>query len=798
MFTASNSAQKVPPPAANSPVWQAGTLRLRFRAWWIALGYAVVATLWIYFSDTAMALLIPDMDLLVRVSVYKGLGFVAVTSLILLLLMKHTFRAIEDGCEAVKRHEVEILRRSRLYSALSQINQSIVWSTSREMLFAKVCRALAEHGGFHPAWIAWHDPETLRLEPVAEFGDDKGYLKDIAIFSDERPEGRGPVGRAFREGCPVVCNDYSKDPATLPWREKALACGIRAGAAFPIQLNGMVVGTLNVYAGEADFFQEPEIALLSEAAMDLSFALDNFRIKEEREKAETIAQTEQLFSDTMIESMPGIVYFYDAEGKFLRWNSNFEAVSLYSREEIARMHPREFFTAKDQPVLEARIAEAFERGETSLEAHFLSKDGSQTPYFFTGRRVQFQDKTCLVGMGIDVSERHRVEQALRQSEQRYRTTLDNILEGCQILGFDLSYLYLNDVAETHNRRPNRDLLGRKMPEVWPGIERTRVFSMIKRCLKERTADEREVEFDFGDGTKGWFDVRVQPCEEGVLVLSIDKTKRKLAEDALRKLNQSLENQVAERTELLESALMRAEAADRIKSAFLATMSHELRTPLNSIIGFTGILLQEMAGPLNPEQTKQLGMVRGSARHLLALINDVLDISKIEAGQLEIRADPFDLEESTRRVVSIIQPMIDKHSLEFHMEIEPGLPPVHSDQRRVEQILLNLLNNAIKFTPQGHVLLSIDSVPGSNQSPEAVRIRVVDTGIGIKSEDLPLLFKPFRQLDSGLTRQHEGTGLGLAICKRLTELLGGEIYARSEWERGSEFTFILPTQRKTRP
>ncbi|MBK9346052.1 MAG: transporter substrate-binding domain-containing protein [Burkholderiales bacterium] len=269
--------------------------------------------------------------------------------------------------------------------------------------------------------------------------------------------------------------------------------------------------------------------------------------------------------------------------------------------------------------------------------------------------------------------------------------------------------------------------------------------------------------------------------------------------------QQLERRVMERTsqlaqtnaELLDAKL-RAEAADRIKSSFLATMSHELRTPLNSIIGFTGIVLQQLAGPLNAEQAKQLGMVRDSSRHLLALINDVLDISKIEAGELKVGRAPFDLGASVRKVAAIVEPLADKKHLQLQVDIPADLGTMHSDARRVEQVLLNLLGNAIKFTDKGRVHLQArrvdDYLPAEGtHAVAAVRIQVQDTGMGIRDEDLSLLFMPFRQLDSELSRKHDGTGLGLAICRRLTELMGGQIQASSVWGQGSVFTVTLPLE-----
>ena len=258
----------------------------------------------------------------------------------------------------------------------------------------------------------------------------------------------------------------------------------------------------------------------------------------------------------------------------------------------------------------------------------------------------------------------------------------------------------------------------------------------------------------------------------------------------------LERIVAERTGELAHAKERAEAADHIKSAFLATMSHELRTPLNSIIGFTGIVLKGLAGPLNPEQSKQLEMVRSSSRHLLALINDVLDISKIEAGQLEVARERFNLCVSIDKVVDIVTPLASKKGLELLVHIAPVVDEAVGDQRRVEQILLNLLNNAIKFTDKGAVTLIVELVPyfrhaASTFGQPAVRMSVSDTGIGIKPDDLETLFQPFRQIESGLSRNYEGTGLGLAICRRLADLMDGDISAESTWTKGSRFSFTLP-------
>ncbi|MBM9615228.1 transporter substrate-binding domain-containing protein [Desulfobulbus rhabdoformis] len=240
-------------------------------------------------------------------------------------------------------------------------------------------------------------------------------------------------------------------------------------------------------------------------------------------------------------------------------------------------------------------------------------------------------------------------------------------------------------------------------------------------------------------------------------------------------------------ETLRRAMEKAQEADRTKSSFLATMSHELRTPLNSIIGFTGILVQGLAGPLNEEQSKQLQMVQKSSRHLLSLINDVLDISKIEAGQLELSHESFDLNPTLTHVLSLVTPLAEEKGLTLEFQVKPQLGSICADKRRFEQILINLLNNAIKFTEQGSVILACQA------KENEICLSIRDTGIGMEKKELKEVFQPFHQVESGLARKHEGSGLGLAICQRLAAQMGGVITVASTLGQGSTFTLTLPRE-----
>lgn len=305
-----------------------------------------------------------------------------------------------------------------------------------------------------------------------------------------------------------------------------------------------------------------------------------------------------------------------------------------------------------------------------------------------------------------------------------------------------------------------------------------------------------------DGELLWVNVQAELSRdrfgkpEALLGTIADITDRVRASEQIQKLHEDLqrhaaelERRVAERTAELVVAKEAAESADRLKSSFLATMSHELRTPLNSIIGFSGILLQNLAGPLNDEQRRQLAMVYSSANHLLALINDVLDLSKIEAGQLPLAVEPFDLRTSIEKTVELVRPQSAKKGLLVEVVVDPDLGTWTGDRRRFEQILLNLLSNGIKFTEEGGVRVEAKAGDGE------VSFAVTDTGLGIKHEEMDRLFRPFSQLDGGINKRHEGTGLGLSICRRLVEMFGGKLWVKSEWGRGSTLGFELPRPQK---
>jgi signal transduction histidine kinase len=231
----------------------------------------------------------------------------------------------------------------------------------------------------------------------------------------------------------------------------------------------------------------------------------------------------------------------------------------------------------------------------------------------------------------------------------------------------------------------------------------------------------------------------------------------------------------------------------MKSAFIANMSHELRTPLNAIIGFTGALLMKLPGPLTPEQDKQLNTIRTSARHLLSLINDILDVAKIEAGKVTLELETVQCQDIVKDVVDTLRPLAVQKNLTLEMELANPAIMLETDRRALTQILLNLGNNAIKFTESGTVRVTLAEKPGDNGGPNIIEFSVADSGAGIREEDQAKLFQAFSQLDSTSTRHAEGAGLGLYLCQNLANLIGGSLFFKSDFGHGSTFTLALPAK-----
>ncbi|MFD0834358.1 ATP-binding protein [Mariniflexile aquimaris] len=433
-----------------------------------------------------------------------------------------------------------------------------------------------------------------------------------------------------------------------------------------------------------------------------------------------------------------------------------------------------------------------------------------------GETVYDEYQIAIKTFGIiqDISERKEFEEVLTNSALLYRSLTSNAPVAIFNINMEGECTYVNEEWMKYSGMNFTESMRFGWHNALHPEDKDRVLKEWQEAFSNNCEFKTELRFLDKKGKVIYLSVKATELVDsknniyGYIGIASDITERIENERELLNYKNNLEELVNSRTEELnegkeallnlledlnfqsvelEKEKVKAQSADLMKSSFLATMSHELRTPMNSIIGFTGILLKEYAGPLNEEQKKQLTMVKTSGQHLLGLINDVLDISKIEAGKLKVSLYPFNYLKILEKTLDFLLPQAAKKGLVFKTEISQLHITLNSDERRVEQVLLNLISNAIKFSNKGSITVQVDVVD------DMLITQIKDQGIGIAPKDLNKLFMPFIQLDSGLSRSHEGTGLGLAICRNLIEKLGGTIEAKSKVGKGSVFTFKLPLE-----
>jgi signal transduction histidine kinase len=390
-----------------------------------------------------------------------------------------------------------------------------------------------------------------------------------------------------------------------------------------------------------------------------------------------------------------------------------------------------------------------------------------------------------------VLELEQSSKALQQSELTKRIIMESMPDLVIQMDLDGRYLSITGGASVRVKRPFKKVTEFTLNDFMSSklVEQRLYYAHKAVESGEMQIYEQEIEIE---GDPRIEEVRLARLNDReVLTIVRDVTEQKQFEQQLQELNQSLEHKVQQRTVELQLANEELVRATRLKDEFLANMSHELRTPLNAVLAMTEGLQAQVYGDLNERQLKCLKTIESSGNHLLELINDILDLAKIESGQIKLEYAPTSIPQLCQSSLSFVKQQALKKQIQLHMIIPPHLPTIQVDERRIRQVLINLLNNAVKFTPDGgHVRLEVMLLTlESNQ--EYVRIKVTDTGIGIAPENIDKLFKPFIQIDSALNRKYEGTGLGLALVKQIVELHSGRVELTSELGVGSCFTVEFP-------
>jgi PAS domain S-box-containing protein len=498
-----------------------------------------------------------------------------------------------------------------------------------------------------------------------------------------------------------------------------------------------------------------------------------------------------------------LVLLIDArDGRVLDANDRALEAYGYAREEMLERTVFDLRPPDDAGRARARhrFAALLGRGSGTFVVEHLRRDGQPITLDVSARTCEFEGRRYIQAIGRDIGERleqeRRVAAVAAERDrllERYRQLIEVSPAGIFRTDARGHTVYMSPRAATIVGMPLAECLGLGWtraihPDDAPWVGRQWQDYIASGGSTPYAPEARLVQ---ADGGVRWVLAQISPEHDasGTIVGHIgtitDVTALKTAQVALRQARDHLEERVAERTRELEAAKNVAEHSDRVKSAFLSTMSHELRTPLNSILGFTDVILQGLSGPLTEPQRRQLEIVRESSAHLRALIEDVLDISRIEAGQVGLEFAPVDLHELVARRVESFGAEAARKRLALEFEAGDAVPVVRTDGKRVGQIVNNLLSNAIKFTEHGGVRTTLRLVG------DDVELAVVDTGIGIPPDALVTLFNPFTQVTRPGGRLHEGTGLGLAISRNLARALGGDVTVRSDLDRGSTFTLRLP-------
>ena len=425
-----------------------------------------------------------------------------------------------------------------------------------------------------------------------------------------------------------------------------------------------------------------------------------------------------------------------------------------------------------------------------------------TSHWWTPRIVLTTGLFFTACLARHVFNRRRAEAALRARElqqrtlaEQYRRLMDSLDNFIIASDYEGRFLYMNEVAAAQMGGTSTALIGKTMHELFSEQMAIKQLHGIRQVMR----DDKGAVFEYLNvvhGQSRWQRTSIQPIHDEaghvsyVLINSTDIHDLKTMQQALQELNRTLEERVKLRTTDLIRVNAELEHAVRAKDAFLANMSHELRTPLNVILSLSEILLEQHRGPLNERQQLALHSIESSGRHLLALINDILDLSKIEAGKAELHYEPILITNVCHASLALVKELAVKKGLHMQVafQLNDELARLQADPKRLKQMLVNLLSNAIKFTPAGGTV-SLEVT--TDMSAAVIRFAVQDTGIGIAPAEQARLFQPFTQLDSGLSRVHEGTGLGLALVRHLAELHGGSVRVESEIGQGSCFTITLP-------
>ncbi len=526
----------------------------------------------------------------------------------------------------------------------------------------------------------------------------------------------------------------------------------------------------------------------------------------ERRRWEEILRQSEEFSSTLLKNAPYPLLVLNTDTSIKYVNPALEKLSGFSLPEVISMKaPHPWWTEETWDKTNRGFREALKKGTTGREELFKKKNGERfwvninaTPVIVDGEYKYH------IANWVDVTERKRIEEQLKESRDYLEKQNDAIPD--MVFNVKLperTIQYVNRSVEGILGYKPEECIGQSVEFLYPSRE---IYVDVGRRIQKGIEQGKSVVISEHsmrrkDGSLFFFEARVTflwEADKIVAAISVvrDITERRRMEQELREKSRLLEiknrelqmqsRELMMQEQVLVEKTRELEVASKAKSEFLAHMSHELRTPLNVVIGFSELMLDGAVGSLDEEHKQCLNDILGSGQHLLSLINDILDLSKIEAGKMELKMRNITLQNILETLKNEMTAIISRRKQNLELVIEEELPPVRADRGKIRQVLINLLSNSTKFTPDGgHLRVEVFKNNGWCQ------VSVIDDGIGIKKKDQRTIFEPFSQLDGLLLSESGGTGLGLAIAKQIIEKHGGRIWVKSEYGKGSQFHFTLP-------
>ncbi len=492
-------------------------------------------------------------------------------------------------------------------------------------------------------------------------------------------------------------------------------------------------------------------------------------VTERIEAEEKLKASEEQFRHSMDNMLEG-VQIHDFDWKYIYVNNALEKLSTYSKEELLGYTLMEKYPGIEQSPLFEKLNQCMtDRVPQHFETEFNFPNGTKADFELS---IQPIPEGVFI-LSIDITERKKAEEKLKASEEQFRNSMDNMLEGVQIIGFDWRYIYVNNSMAKHGKYSKEQLIGATVMEMYPGIERTEIFKVYQRCFDERVPIHLENEFEYPDGDVAWFELSFLPVPEGIFILSIDITERKIAEQRIKKMNTELEKRVNKRTAELKKANEELEA-------FSYSVSHDLRAPLRAIIGFSAILEEDYSNKLDDEAKRITAVIKSNTVKMGNLIDDLLTFSRM--GRHDIVKTHINSEALVKEVINGIQ---DSEADRIEWVIHP-LKDVLADANTIRQVWINIISNAVKYSGTTEApRIQI----GSFEHEGKIVFFVEDNGVGFDQKYAGKLFKVFQRLHS--SDQFEGTGIGLAIVDKIVSKHGGSVWAEAELNKGATFYFSLP-------